>query len=97
MAPSSCCLDRHGETAAGLFSMIKVLAMFEKRLFLPTAGVTQPRKDFDWSGNRMRLVQDLEPFPPLETHGPIIVGVSTSAICRLDTVERPMAVTVLAA
>lgn len=37
--------------------------MFEKRSFLPTAGVTTPLKSFDWSGHHMAVQQEVERFP----------------------------------
>lgn len=37
--------------------------MFQKRGFLPTAGVETPLENFDWSTHHMILAQDVEPFP----------------------------------
>jgi acyl transferase domain-containing protein len=37
--------------------------MFKERVFLPTAGVGTPLTNFDWSGHRMAVQQDVEPFP----------------------------------
>jgi acyl transferase domain-containing protein len=37
--------------------------MMNQRMFLPTAGVTTPRRDFDWEGRHMRLQMEPEPFP----------------------------------
>lgn len=54
----------------------KVLEMFRHRAFLPTAGVTLPRQDFDWGGQHMIVQQDTTPFPPLDKiDTPITVGV----------------------
>jgi acyl transferase domain-containing protein len=43
--------------------MMQVLAMFQKRRFLPSAGVETPLENFDWSSHHMILAQEVEPFP----------------------------------
>jgi acyl transferase domain-containing protein len=41
----------------------QVIEMMNQRMFLPTAGVTTPRRDFDWEGRHMTLQMEPEPFP----------------------------------
>lgn len=52
--------------------------MMKHRVFLPTAGVTTPRTDYDWDGHNMRVQQELEPFP--ENGEPVVVGLSSFGI-----------------
>ena len=68
----------HAEVAAGIFSVIKIVQMMKHRVFLPTAGVTTPRTDYDWAGNNMRVQQEVEPFP--EGGDPVIAGISSFGI-----------------
>jgi acyl transferase domain-containing protein len=56
----------------------QVVQMMKHRVFLPTAGVTKPRTDFDWDGNNMRVQQEVEPFP--EGGEPVIIGTSSFGI-----------------
>jgi acyl transferase domain-containing protein len=35
--------------AAGMISLVKVMGMLKHRVFLPSGGLTKPRKDFDWA------------------------------------------------
>ena len=79
-APTVCSPSRHGEWAAGIFSLIKVTEMMRRRVFLPSAGCKHPRDDFDWKGNNMCVQQEPEPFPPKEYSPPVIVGVDSAAI-----------------
>lgn len=51
--------------------------MFEKRVFLPTAGVTTPLTNFDWSGHRMIVQQSNDPFP---LDRPVLVAASSFGI-----------------
>ena len=67
----------HAEVAAGIFSVIKIVQMMKHRTFLPSAGVTCPRKDFEWIKNNMVVQQELEPFPEDE---PVTVGVNSFGI-----------------
>ena len=67
----------HAEVAAGIFSVIKIVQMMKHRIFLPSAGVTCPRKDFEWIKNNMVVQQELEPFPDNE---PVTVGVNSFGI-----------------
>jgi len=68
----------HAEVAAGIFSVIKIVQMMKHRVFLPTAGVTTPRTDYDWAANNMRVQQEMEPFP--ENGEPVVVGLSSFGI-----------------
>ena len=57
----------HAEMAAGLFSLIKAVEMIRSRKFFPTGGCDIiPRTDYDWDGNNIHLLRDVEPFPPNE-------------------------------
>lgn len=67
----------HAEIAAGIFSLTKAVEMLRKRVFLPTAGVTKPRSDFDWAGHNMRVQQTVEPFP---NDKKVIIAVSSFGI-----------------
>lgn len=68
----------HAEVAAGIFSVIKIVQMMKHRVYLPTAGVTKPRTDFDWDANNMRVQQEIEPFP--EGGEPVVAGISSFGI-----------------
>jgi len=68
----------HAEVAAGIFSVIKIVQMMKHRVFLPTAGVTTPRTDYDWAVNNVRVQQEIEPFP--ENGEPVVVGLSSFGI-----------------
>ena len=70
----------HAECSAGMFSLAKVIEMLRRRVFLPTAGVTTPRTDFDWEGHRMRVIQEVEPFGPVESTAPMLMGVNSFGI-----------------
>jgi len=70
----------HAEVSAGLFSLAKVIEMMRRRMYLPTAGVTTPRTDFDWEGHNMRVIQTTEPFGPLESTPPVLMGVNSFGI-----------------
>ena len=52
--------------------------MMKHRVFLPTAGVSKPRTDYDWDGHNMRVQQELEPFP--ENGEPVVIGLSSFGI-----------------
>jgi acyl transferase domain-containing protein/NADPH:quinone reductase-like Zn-dependent oxidoreductase/thioester reductase-like protein/acyl carrier protein len=67
----------HAEVAAGIFSVIKIVQMMKHRTFLPSAGVTCPRKDFEWVKHNMVIQQECEPFPDNE---PVTVGVNSFGI-----------------
>ena len=67
----------HAEVAAGIFSVIKIVQMMKHRTFLPSAGVTCPRKDFEWVKHNMVIQQECEPFPDDE---PVTVGVNSFGI-----------------
>jgi acyl transferase domain-containing protein/NADPH:quinone reductase-like Zn-dependent oxidoreductase/thioester reductase-like protein/acyl carrier protein len=67
----------HAEVAAGIFSVIKIVQMMKHRSFLPSAGVTCPRKDFEWVKHNMVIQQECEPFPDNE---PVTVGVNSFGI-----------------
>jgi acyl transferase domain-containing protein len=67
----------HAEVAAGVLSVIKVVQMMRHRLFLPSAGVTMPRKDFEWEAHNMVVQQHEEPFPANEL---VTVGVNSFGI-----------------
>ena len=67
----------HAEVAAGIFSVIKIVQMMKHRTFLPSAGVTCPRKDFEWEKHNMIIQQEAEPFPDDE---PVTVGVNSFGI-----------------
>lgn len=67
----------HAEVAAGIFSVIKIVQMLKYRFFLPTAGVTTPRLDFNWEKHNMKVQQELEPFPDDEL---VVVGVNSFGI-----------------
>lgn len=69
----------HAEVAAGLFSLIKVIEMLQRRVYLPTAGVTKPRSDFDWVANRMAIIQEEESFSET-SKVPVVMGVSSFGI-----------------
>ena len=51
--------------------------MLRRRVFLPTAGVTKPRTDFDWAGHNMHVQQTMEPFPEDKK---VVVAVSSFGI-----------------
>lgn len=70
----------HAEVSAGLFSLAKVIEMLRRRVYLPTAGVTTPRTDFDWQGHNMRVIQETEPFGPVESTLPVLMGVNSFGI-----------------
>jgi len=70
----------HAEVSAGLFSLAKVIEMLRRRVYLPTAGVTTPRTDFDWQGHNMRVIQETEPFGPVESTPPVLMGVNSFGI-----------------
>lgn len=70
-------INSHAEVSAGLFSLAKVIEMLRHRVYLPTAGVTTPRTDFDWRANRMKVIQDIEPFSGSE---PVMMGVNSFGI-----------------
>ena len=70
----------HAEASAGLFSLAKVIEMLRRRVYLPTAGVTTPRTDFDWQGHNMRVIQETEPFGPVESTPPVLMGVNSFGI-----------------
>lgn len=48
-----------------------------RRVFLPTAGVTTPRKDFDWVRSNLALQMEPEPFPDDKR---VIMGVNSFGI-----------------
>lgn len=52
--------------------------MLRRRVYLPTAGVTTPRQDFDWAGHNVQCQLSPEPFP--ENQPPVIAGVSSFGI-----------------
>ena len=51
--------------------------MLRKRVFLPTAGVQTPRKDFDFAGHGIQLQTKAEPFPDDES---VVMGVNSFGI-----------------
>jgi len=55
-----------------------MVEMLRRRVFLPTAGVTVPRKDVDWAGLNMIIQMEAEPFP--KSCDPVIVGVNAFGI-----------------
>jgi acyl transferase domain-containing protein len=67
----------HAEVAAGIFSVIKIVQMMKMRTFLPSAGVTNPRKDFEWTRHNMIVQQDAEAFPDDQA---VVVGVNSFGI-----------------
>lgn len=62
-----------------MFSTIKCIEMLRRRVFLPTAGVATPRKDFDWEKNNIHIMQEEEAFPPI-SEGPVVIGVNSFGI-----------------
>ena len=52
--------------------------MLRHRVFLPTAGVTEPRHAFDWANHSLRVQMEAEPFP--DGQPPVVVGVSSFGI-----------------
>jgi acyl transferase domain-containing protein len=61
-----------------MFSLIKGVEMLRRRAFLPSAGVTRPRLDFNWRGNNIVLQREEEPFP--EDDAPLYIGVNSMGI-----------------
>jgi len=59
---------------------LQVIEMLRRRVFLPTAGVTEPRKAFDWDGHNARIQMEAEPFS--EGHPPVIVGVNSFGVSQ---------------
>ena len=56
--------------------------MLRRRVFLPTPGVTVPRKDFDWNKHSMRLQMEPEPFPDDQL---VVVGVNSFGIGEIHS------------
>jgi len=56
---------------------MQIIEMLRKRVFLPTAGVRTPRKDFDFEGYNIKLQMEAEPFPDDVS---VVVGVNSFGI-----------------
>jgi len=65
-------------TALHLTVLQQIVEMLRRRVFLPTAGVTTPRRDFNWEGHNLRVQLEPEPFP--QSSEPVVVGVNSFGI-----------------